>query len=138
MKLLVVFSLSLWMLAAADAQSRNAPPAATGVAASSGIPAAAVKGSDGAFRYTDPQGKKWVYRKTPFGVARAEDKPAETPAESTQRFDNVKATEDGDSIRFERPGPFGIYRWQRKKTELNEMEQTVWNREQSRAAASKD
>ena len=35
------------------------------------------------------------------------------PSESV--FDDVKATEDGDSVRFERPGPFGVYRWQTQK-----------------------
>ena len=44
----------------------------------------------------------------------------------------MKATEDGDTIRFERPGPFGTYKWQRKKTDLDEMEQTVWARESAR------
>jgi hypothetical protein len=126
------------MAAAADGQTRNDPPARSRTGASIEIPSAAVKGSDGSYRYTDPQGKKWIYRKTPFGIARIEDKPADTAAESAQRFEDVKATEDGTFILFERPGPFGIYKWQRKKTELNEMEQTVWHREQSRLAASKE
>jgi hypothetical protein len=99
------------------------------------IPAKAVKTEDGSYRYTDKKtGKKWLYRRTPFGVARLEDKPvaaAELPSDMT-------ASEDGDTVRFERPGPFGTYKWQRSKTELNEMEQAVLAREKTRAAARQD
>ena len=144
MKLLIVFSLCTWMVCAADGQTGKdpAPEAAPTVSAPTapnlGLPAGAVKAADGSYRYTDPQGKKWIFRKTPFGMARFEDKPADVStraAESAKRYEEVRATEDGDTIRFERPGPFGIYKWQRKKTELNEMEQTAWNREQARIAA---
>ena len=144
MKLLIVFSLTAWMLAAADGQAKKNPPPESASpslatpAPNLQIPAGAVKTDDGSYRYTDPQGKKWIYRKTPFGIARLEDKPADAAArtaESAKRFEEVKAAEDGDSIRFERPGPFGIYRWQRKKTELDEMEKTVWDRERARIAS---
>ena len=143
MKLLIVFSLSVWMLAAKDGQAKKDPPAEGAPAASAHtapkleIPTGAVKAADGSYRYGDPQGKQWIYRKTPFGITRSEDKPADAlarTAESAKRFEAVKATEDGDTIRFERPGPFGIYKWQRKKTELDEMEQTVWDRERARTA----
>ena len=104
-------------------------------AAKTAIPAAAVKGDDGGYHYTDAKGKKWIFRKTPFGVAKIEDKPAPAPAISDEmRYANVKATEDGGVIRFERPGPFGTYKWERKKAELNEMEQAAWNREKARAS----
>ena len=96
------------------------------------IPAGAVEGGDGSYRYTDAAtGKKWIYRKTPFGIARLEDKPAE--AKAVEAPAQMKATEDGEYVRFERPGPFGTYRWQRKKSELNAMEQAVWDRERARA-----
>ena len=95
-----------------------------------------MKAADGSFHYTDAQGKKWIYRQTPFGMARAEDKPVE--ARAVEVPPGMKATEDGDAIRFERPGPFGTYRWQRKKTELDEMEQAAWEREKARAAAKQD
>ena len=38
------------------------------------IPKDAVQNADGSYSYTDKQGKKWLYRNTPFGVARSEDK----------------------------------------------------------------
>ena len=142
MKLLIVFCLSVWMLAAADGNKKSpAPPAsARAAAAPKEIPAGAVRSEDGSYHYTDPQGKKWIYRKTPFGIARLEDKPADASREAgpINRFEDVKATEDGDTIRFERPGPFGTYKWQRKKTELNEMEKTVWDRERAHTAPRQD
>src|SRR5215468_9463914 len=70
-------------------------------------------------------GKKWIYRKTPFGAVWIEDKPQQLKPED---YANIKATEHGDTIRFERPGPFGTYKWERKKTELNETEQAAWSR----------
>jgi hypothetical protein len=148
MKLLIVFSLSVLTLAAADGQAKKAaaPEAASEPSAQTApkkpeIPAGAVKSEDGSYRYTDAQGKKWIYRKTPFGIARLEDTPVDTrtrTAGTPDRFENVKATEDGDTIRFERPGPFGTYKWQRKKTELDTMEQSVWDRERARTAARQD
>lgn len=136
MKLATLFLLSLLSLPAFQPPQDEPKRPAAKEAVKVEIPAGAVKSDDGAYRYTDSKGKKWIYRKTPFGIARVEDKPAEPmPAES---YASVKATEDGDSIRFERPGPFGTYKWQRKKTELNEMEKAVWDREQSRTAAKQD
>jgi hypothetical protein len=43
--------------------------------------------------------------------------------------------EDGETVRFERAGPFGVTKWQRKKTELNEVEHAVWDREQQKRAS---
>jgi hypothetical protein len=92
------------------------------------VPAGAVEFETGAFRHTDAQGVRWVYYKTPFGVTRiaeASIKPKPVP-----NYDDVKAVEDGNIIRFERPGPFGIFHWQREKSQLTEMEQAVWSRQQ--------
>jgi hypothetical protein len=141
MKLLIVFSISAIMLAGAEGQSKKAAPAKTPprVIQPVEIPKGAVETEPGTFRFTDAQGKKWLYRRTPFGVARWEDRPAADQAEKpAETYLDVKAIEDGESIRFERPGPFGIYKWTAKKSELNEMERMVWNREKARAAAKKD
>jgi hypothetical protein len=49
---------------------------------------------------------------------------AATPADKAAPVPpvHVKAVEDGDTVHFERPGPFGLYRWDRKKSELSEEE----------------
>jgi len=46
------------------------------------IPSDAVLGEDGDYHYADPQGKKWIYRKTPFGVTRMEDSPERAAAKA--------------------------------------------------------
>src|SRR5215470_16679683 len=58
-----------------DGRSVSTPPPVP--AAAPLIPKGAVETEPGTFRYTDTDGKKWIYRKTPFGVARLEDKPEE-------------------------------------------------------------
>ena len=97
------------------------------------LPAGAKLVEPGTYTFTDAQGKKWIYRQTPFGLARAEDKPVEA-APTTNLA--TTATEDGDMVRFERPGPFGIYRWQKKKAELDEDERAALERSRGREATA--
>ena len=135
MKLLLLLTISLSTLLAAEtpAHKTKAQPAAARTAAQAkaqpAIPAGAVQSADGTWRYTDAQGKHWCYRRTPFGISKYEDKPAVPAAEP--RTARIKATEDGDQVRFERPGPFGPYRWTRKKTELDATERAAWESQQA-------
>jgi hypothetical protein len=96
------------------------------------IPAGAVESEPGTFHYTDAQGKKWIYRPTPFGVAHWEDKPVDekTAAKTEDEFAHVKITEQDDVVKFERPSPFGTYRWEKKKSELDEKEQAALRKAQ--------
>src|SRR5436190_3024887 len=106
----------------ADPKKKSAPPAELT------LPADAKMVEPGTYTFTDAQGKKWIYRKTPFGLARLEDKPADSPAAAAPTPSAgmaTTATEDGDMVRFERPGPFGTYRWQKKKAELDADEQAA-------------
>jgi hypothetical protein len=105
------------------------------------IPEGAVETEPFTYHYTDPQGTKWIYRKTPFGVSRVEDKPVSAEAakkaqeEKDRLIESTAAAEDGDTIRFERATPFGPMKWQRKKAELNEVERAVWDRESKKLSA---
>src|SRR5207245_547594 len=112
-RILFLLLMTVGALAAADRK-----PAAKKEAPLKAKPAQEIKIPDGAvevepysYRYTDAQGKKWLYRKTPFGVMRWEDKPESAEAaqraqdEKTRLIDNTTAAEDGDSIRFERATP---------------------------------
>jgi hypothetical protein len=124
-------------LIAADkpADKKGKTPATPAQATQITIPAGAVEVEPYIYCYTDATGKKWIYRKTPFGVMRLEDKPLSADAagklqdERTRLIESTTAIEEGDAIRFERAWPFGSTRWQRKKTELNDVERAVWNRE---------
>jgi len=98
------------------------------------IPAGAKQIGPQVFSYTDGQGRKWLYYKTPFGIAKREDLPpteeevARARASEEAEVASISATEEGDEVRFERKGPFGQYKWKRKKTELTETERKAWER----------
>jgi hypothetical protein len=115
------------------------------------VPAGAEKIDAYTHRHKDAQGKVWIYRQTPFGVVKYEEKslpevkedgkkptpwgavemkpepvdPARAKAEQRQ-IEMVKMTEDGDSLKFEKPSPWGVVRWTKKKTDLNEDEKKIW------------
>jgi hypothetical protein len=146
---LKICTLMMVCAAAAIAADKPAPkkakPAPANKAQEVTIPAGAVEVKPYTYRFTDAQGKKWIYRKTPFGISRAEDKAVEDPKavdpkreENARLIDATSAVEDGDTVRFERPGPFGVTKWQRKKTELNEVEHAVWDREMQKRASGEN
>ena len=124
-----------------------------------GVPEGATEIKPGTYRFVDKDKKVWIYRKTPFGLQKSEETPAaegdrtrkpDAPAAPSQQPDPdrtttpfgeskapaaglpaTKVTEVGDSLRFERPSPFGVYRWTRKKTELTADEKKLWDAQQS-------
>jgi hypothetical protein len=124
MKSCIVFVFSAALLAAADAPAKKVDPPPTPVKLLQ-VPAGAVEIRPGSYRFVDSDGKAWVYRKTPFGVVRAAE--SQTAAPTT-------AKEDGDTIRFERPTPFGVDKWQKKKSELNSNERAIWEAQQAHSA----
>src|SRR4030081_470370 len=65
------------------------------------LPPGAKQVDPATYTFTDAQGKKWIYRKTPFGLARIEDKPVEASATPAPAGAEITAKEDGDTIRFE-------------------------------------
>jgi len=88
-----------------------------------------------AFLLTADDGKKWIVRQTPFGVSRVEAGTAPPePSKTPDPYPGITATEIGDSIRFQRPSPFGLMQWTVKKSELSDMERAVWDREKAKAA----
>lgn len=70
---------------------------------------------------------------TPFGPMKVAEKTQDFGFE--RRPDATVAYEQGDSIRFERPTPFGVFRWIQKKTELNDVEKAAWARAGGQPAA---
>src|SRR4051794_38361855 len=119
MRLFFAILVSATALLATDPQPKKkaAPDAAPKVKDASkpiAIPAGATQSTDGDYHYTDTQGKKWIYRRTPFGVARLEEKAEEQRKVSdTDKAAGVKATQEGDMVHFERPGPFGAWKWEK-------------------------
>ncbi|MEJ5367952.1 MAG: hypothetical protein WHT08_06525 [Bryobacteraceae bacterium] len=121
------FVLTAWLSGApAAAQGDKArekgaagKPAAAGP--KSGAPAAKKPG----MRETDAEGRTWVWRETPFGLAKVEEKRAESPSAAVQSkpapgFRVVEVR--GDEVRFERRSPFTQSTWTKRMSELNEDE----------------
>lgn len=117
-----------------------AQPAAKASAVAA-VPTGAVQFEPGSYRYTDAQGQKWIYRRTPFGVARFADEapaPAAKPTAAQEKsLDQVKATDAGDSVKFERTTPFGVQKWETKKTDLDTLEKAAWAHERERDSKQK-
>src|SRR5215468_5735610 len=105
MKLILAIFASALVLSASDPQAakKTTAPAPGRQIKPLEIPKGAVETEPGTFRYTDSDGKKWIYRKTPFGVARLEDKPTDAAQKPADPSAGITAVEDGDKVHFERP-----------------------------------
>ena len=95
------------------------------------VPKGAEEVGPNLFRYTDAQGKRWMYRNTPFGVSKWEEKPGEEqPATEASPSAGITATDLGDSVQFQRLTPFGPQKWTRKKSELTTDEKATFATQQ--------
>ena len=143
MRILVWMCILSGGLAAQDPAKTSPPPAAKQTRkapAALTVPKDAVETTPGFYRWTDKDGKVWTYRPTPFGVKRwlADSDSARSVADKRHSADGrATAVEEGDSIRFEQATPFGKRTWVRKKTELNETEQRIWELQQKNSTASR-
>jgi hypothetical protein len=91
------------------------------------VPQGAVEAGANLYRFTDAQGKHWMYRKTPFGVSKWEEKPGEEESRAEAPAANgITGTDMGDSVQFQRATPFGPQKWTRKKSEMNEEEKAAF------------
>ena len=119
-------TMTIVLLCAGAICANAAPQQATGkkpadsTAQAVTIPKDAVPNPDGnSYSYTDRQGKKWTYTRTPFGVIKAAAPDVVAPASAPAA---TKVIDKGDTVRFERPGPFGPLTWEKKKTDLTDDE----------------
>ncbi len=138
-------------LNAQTGSKKTTAPAPRTASAETQIPADAVKQDDGSFKYKDAKGKTWIYRNTPFGVSRFEEKPVDAtatpfgkskepavapkPVEESPTVNGKQLTvayDEGDTVRFERPTPFGTSVWRKKKTELDANEQKLLDEQKSK------
>ena len=118
-----------------------------GFAFTAGVPAEATPVMDGVWRYVDAQGKAWQYQETPAGLMKTEEVQAKAGVAPTgvamaeKRPDAVleliSVKEEGELLRFSRPGPFGQYSWVKKKTELDADERVVWARARAKSGQGK-
>ncbi|HXM40436.1 MAG TPA: hypothetical protein VN924_04245 [Bryobacteraceae bacterium] len=145
MRILVCMCILSGCLAAQDPAKTTSPPSAAKqtkkAPAVTAIPKDAVETTPGFYRWTDKDGKAWTYRRTPFGVTRwpanSVDMGQEAADKQNAASGRTTAVEAGDSVRFEQATPFGKRTWVRKKTELNDAEQKIWDLQQKNSAASR-
>jgi hypothetical protein len=121
------------VLAAGEQKKASAPKPASSQGTQ--IPKDAKEIEPYTYRHTDAQGKTWIYRKTPFGVVRFPEPPADQVKPEDEPPESMTAVEDGDSVRFARVTPFGKVQWTRKKSELTEMERKAWERQRQKKDA---
>jgi glucose/arabinose dehydrogenase len=106
-------------------------PAAPVVAQPLTVPPDAVANADGSYSYTDRAGRKWTYNKTPFGVSRIEDMGNDPSAFATiPKEQLIKATDNGETVKFQRQTPFGTTNWEKKKSELTDEERHIFESQQ--------
>jgi hypothetical protein len=115
-------------VSAADKKGKTkaAPKPATPAAQQVVIPKDATPNANGTFSYTDKAGNKWIYRKTPFGIAKIADMSGFAPviaAAPAGQF--LKTTDNGETVKFERQSPFGTTKWEKKKSELTDEERSM-------------
>jgi len=99
------------------------------------IPAGAEEIRPNTFRHRDEKGRTWIYRRTPFGIAKFEEKKVSTDAAASSA--GITAIEQGENIKFVRRTPFGETVWTRKKTELSAEEQQALERSRKAEPAAK-
>jgi hypothetical protein len=135
MKIVMLALIAAGLLLAQDKKAEPRAGAAKGDAGGPTLPPGAKQVEPGLYRYTDPQGKSWMYRSTPFGLAKWEDKPVvATPA--VEPVVPVSITDLGDSVQFERQTPFGPHKWTKKKADLNEEEKALLKKDDPKHPAS--
>jgi hypothetical protein len=132
MRLAFAVLISSALLAASEPQEKKAAPPPV---KRNEIPKDAVERDPGRFFYTDSDGKKWIFVRTPFGVSKVEDKPSEAPAivarpKTDDPFAAVKITVTGETVNFERQTAFGVSKWKKKLSELDDQEKAAVRRSQ--------
>jgi hypothetical protein len=102
------------------------------------IPSDAVAKPDGSYSYTDKAGKKWIYNKTPFGVSKIQDVGEGAPNAfvTTPKEQLIKTTDAGDTVKFERQTPFGVTKWEKKKSDLTDEERRIFESQQPKPPAA--
>ena len=98
------------------------------------VPREAEDVQTGVWKHKEGGGETWLYRRTPFGVAKYKEEAAVDADDSG--VEGVRAFEEGDSVRFERKTPFGVSQWTRKKTDLKGVEPAAWKQALAEATES--
>jgi hypothetical protein len=118
-----LFVAAVYAQAAEDTKSEKTTTSPQAIT----IPKDAVKSADGTYSYTDKQGKKWIYRNSPFGVVKtvAPEPGPDARENSKQAAATTRVVDKGDTVQFERSTPFGLTKWEKKKSDLTDEERKM-------------
>lgn len=108
------------LLAAGEADSKK--PKAQKAEAVSTLPAGAETVNESTWRYTDAQGKVWIYSKTPFGYSKKEEGTAAVAVKEKPKATYKVLQVKGEAVTFESGSVFGKSRWTKNRAELDETE----------------
>lgn len=122
------------------------------------VPKGAVEIEPGVYKHTNAAGKTVIFRKTPFGIVKSTEGAAKadtaapaagnsgSAASAASPFgevkqnttaQDVKVVERGEVLEFERPSPFGSYKWKSNKNDLTAEEREVWAKAKGKQAPAK-
>ena len=129
---LVAIALSASAATDKDTKKQDAKPAANNQVT---IPKDAISNGHGGYIWTDKEGRKWLFVNTPFGVSKTAYNESAELASPPQpaKPDPTKVIDHGDTVRFERPTPFGTKVWEKKKSELTDDERKLYEAQQSKS-----
>lgn len=119
------------------AQAAKPSPGQKASVPAQSIPAGAMLVEPFLYRYTDANGKTWMYRKTPFGMSKWEESSTPAPQPPPAKSEPVVVTDLGDSVRFEKKTPFGSATWVHKKSELTDEEKALVGGQQGQSNPAK-
>jgi len=135
--IVLAISMAAFSAQSSDSKPRRAKAPAGKPAKTLSLPPGAKLVEPNTWTFTDAQGKNWIYRKTPFGLSRldadADDFAARKKPEKQVEITSVAIS--GDVAKFERPGPFGTYRWEKKLSDLSPEEQSAVEKLKTEKAA---
>lgn len=136
MKFLLILIAVILPLAAESAKkpaTKKAAAAKKAPAQQNPVPKGAKKISDTEWRYVDKDGKAWIYRKNPFGIAKLPEEKvkgdailADAPQHATGAPLEIRDL-GNDTFEFSRRTPFGVSKWTKKKSEMNTDEKAAFD-----------
>ena len=158
----LAMSFALAQAPARKSSSSKASAASRATTHQAVAPKGAIEIEPNVYKHTDANGKTSIYRKTPFGLVKSDDlsaasgsmapqaseRPAaKSPSGATaspfgdvkpgQTTQSIKVIDRGDTLEFERPSPFGSYKWKNKKTALTPEEREAWAQAQGTDPSTK-
>ena len=133
----ILFAVAIGAHASDGKDDKNKKKAAAPAPQAVTIPKDAVPNPTAPLHLYGQKGKKWDYVKTPFGVIKVPGRRMRRPS-APPDFSTTKAIDKGDTVRFERPSPFGPFVWEKKKSDLTDDERHLLDAQNAKTEQKND